>query len=442
MYVLQTDHGTTVYLDPISATLRHGAAPEALRNVFLVERHGAMRLVHLPQHGPFLEIVFQPDGLSIELTPFQAEKPHQLWSIEPQHNGRFTLHSDGHYLCADHPGTVFRNRTAIGAWELFSRLPPKDAVKLPVAPLPKPAPERTLVCVLGQLRAGHKTWPGFKRHVLDELGADLALAIGAAPDQDTENPFWQHATHRWVFPEYQDFSEGFDEAQRVLAEANGAAPQQWRQVLAIAGNWIGGVEGPTVRHGGGAVVMFMRWFLLNRLVATGVLDHYDRFVVTRSDFLWMAPHPPLSVLRPDAVWIPEGEAHGGVTDRHIVVSRQDLAACLGLIDEVVLRPDRLLSEITAPEINLEAFLAHCLRKHGALQRAHWFPYIMFLVATQADTTRWSHGEWDDKLGLRVKYPFERQLAMAWEGRLADAADWHRLFADRPELFRPIGADLR
>jgi hypothetical protein len=437
MHVLQTDHGTTVYLDPTSTTLRHAAPPEALRNVFLVERNGTMRLVHLPQHGPFLEIVFQPGGLFIELIPL-IEDPPQPWSVLPEHDGRFTLHSDGHYLCADHPGTVVRNRTAIGPWELFTRLAPKEAAKLPVAPLPPPAPERTLVCVLGQLRAHQKTWPGFKRLVLDELGADLALAIGSEPDQDTANPFWQHATHRWIFPEYQDFGEGFDDAQRWLAHAKGVALQQWRQVLAIGGNWLGGVEGPTTRQGGGAVVMFMRWFLLNRLVATGVLEQYDRFVITRSDFLWTAPHPPLSILRPDAVWIPEGEAHGGVTDRHIVVSRQDIAACLGLIDEVVLRPDTLLSEITASEMNLETFLAHCLRKHGALKRAHWFPYVMFLVATQTDTSRWSHGEWDEPLGVRIKYPFERQLAQAWEGKIENASDWQRLFADRPELFRPIG----
>jgi len=46
---------------------------------------------------------------------------------------------------------------------------------------------------------------------------------------------------------------------------------------------------------------------------SGLLERYDRFVITRSDFIWDCPHPPLSVLSPDAIWFPDGEYGGGLT---------------------------------------------------------------------------------------------------------------------------------
>ena len=59
--------------------------------------------------------------------------------------------------------------------------------------LRRQVPERVLVCVLAQTRAYQFTWRNFKRHVLDELEADLAVCIGVDDHYDYANPFWQHA---------------------------------------------------------------------------------------------------------------------------------------------------------------------------------------------------------------------------------------------------------
>ena len=49
---------------------------------------------------------------------------------------------------------------------------------------------------------------------------------------------------------------------------------------------------------------------------------YDRIVHTRLEFVWLRPHPPLSLLEQHAVWIPSGEDYyGGLNDRHAVLSR-------------------------------------------------------------------------------------------------------------------------
>ena len=73
-----------------------------------------------------------------------------------------------------------------------------------------------------------------------------------------------------------------------------------------------------------------------------MLDRYDRFVVTRSDFVWLCPHPPLSILDPRSLWIPDGEHYGGVTNRHLVVSREDLIPAVSLIEDILLRPEESL----------------------------------------------------------------------------------------------------
>ena len=58
--------------------------------------------------------------------------------------------------------------------------------------------ERVLVCILSATRAHELCFSSFKRHVLDELNADLAVALTISTQYDYENPFWQHAKYRWT----------------------------------------------------------------------------------------------------------------------------------------------------------------------------------------------------------------------------------------------------
>lgn len=48
---------------------------------------------------------------------------------------------------------------------------------------------------------------------------------------------------------------------------------------------------------------------------------YERVVVTRGDFYWVQDHVPLSVLDPQAVWVPSRFDVGGINDRHAVLNR-------------------------------------------------------------------------------------------------------------------------
>ena len=76
--------------------------------------------------------------------------------------------------------------------------------------------ERVLVCVLASTRSHELTFASFKRQVLDELGADLALALAIDEKYDYSNRYWQHAKYRWTTPDFVDYGEAFDWAQRWL----------------------------------------------------------------------------------------------------------------------------------------------------------------------------------------------------------------------------------
>jgi hypothetical protein len=314
-------------------------------------------------------------------------------------------------------------------------LPVSEIVHEP-RPVPR-QPERTLVCILAQTRAHALTWASFKRNVLDELNADLAVAVGVDEHYDYANPFWQHAQHRWAAREYEDFGAGFDEAQQWLASEAGIAPPRWQRTLDVGGNWLGGMRNPNRRPGAGGALLYFRWFLRHHIVQNGLLDRYDRFIITRSDFVWTSPHPPLSVLDPKAVWVPNGEFYGGVPDRHMIVSRADLPDALGLLDDILLRPDELAAQLEERnELNFESYLLFHLQSRGLASRTRVFPYVMFTVRSDSDPTSWSVGEWNEHVGARIKYPSEYQATQVWSERLRSRRDWEQLMEEEPNQFPP------
>jgi hypothetical protein len=175
---------------------------------------------------------------------------------------------------------------------------------------------KTLVCIVAQVRNGELTWPGFKRHVMDALGADLALCIGdsrprslgkvieGAPADET-NGYFKEAKYTWRFDEPGDWSEAYD----IMSN-------EWRVFASVPGGWLGPAKLPVPHGNSGGIVLFFRWFLLQKLIENNLLEQYDQFVVTRSDYYWIKDHPRLDL---EHAWIPNGELHCGVCDRHIVV---------------------------------------------------------------------------------------------------------------------------
>jgi hypothetical protein len=259
------------------------------------------------------------------------------------------------------------------------------------------------------------------------LNADLALALAIDEKYDYSNPFWQHAKFRWTSPTFRsDYGEAYDFAQRWLCHEYNVPAPDWRSLLRIECPWQGGIRSPNRQPGSSAILPFCRWLLLHGLQQDELLDRYDRFVITRSDFVWLCPHPPLSVLVSDAIWLPNGEDYGGLTDRHLVASRADVVNCLNVIEDVLLDPYKLYDEVKDRWVDNECLLMHHLFRKGLLQKVKRFPYIMYLARELDDESpTYSRGHYEPTVGHYVKYDSEFKTARSYATIIRSRSDWEK-----------------
>ena len=281
--------------------------------------------------------------------------------------------------------------------------------------------ERVLVIVLAETREHEHTYELFQKNMLDVVGGDLALCVANNEREDASNPFYQHAKYVWAYDEPDDWGDAFDYIQRRKA-----GDADWRQLLGIKDQWLGGVKGEGEHEGSAGILLFFRVFLKQCLEEDGLIEEYDRFIVTRSDFVHRAPHVPLGLLDPKYVWIPNGEDYGGYTDRHVVASARDILNVLGIADRVVMEPAALYQDMQlSAEWNLEMFIKFSLERDGVAARVKRYPYTMYSVRSKDGHTRWEMGEFSKKLGYSIKYPSEYRGAVLATRLVKRPGDWNR-----------------
>ena len=262
--------------------------------------------------------------------------------------------------------------------------------------------EAVLVIVLAETRAHEHTFKLFEENVLDVFGADLCLCVADNEREDPDNPFYRRARYVWRYPEPEDWGDAFDEAQRQMG-----GDADWRRLLRVGDQWLGGVRGEHGHPGSAGILLFFRWFLKERLVATGAIERYDRFVVTRSDFVHRIPHVPLELLDRERIWIPSGEDYGGYTDRHMIASRPHILPALSITDAILAEPDRLAAEMAHyGRWNLERFIKFSFARLGLTKSVRRYPYSMYSVRSVGGHTRWTTGRFVEEFGYYIKYPSE------------------------------------
>lgn len=272
--------------------------------------------------------------------------------------------------------------------------------------------EKTLVIILSETRAHELTFDSIKTHLLDPLQADLCICIGVRQDYDTSNPFYTNAKYKFLYPEPDDYATAFDEAYKE----SGADGLPWREFLKIKDQFLGGIKDPEHQHqGSAAILLFFRWFLRKNLDA---IWHYDRFVITRSDFIYQVPHAPMEYLDPKYIWIPDCEGYRGYTDRHAVLSKENIHMYLDILDSLFLRSHEYYEEMKLKDDwNLERLIKFHLDKNGGTVKE--FPYVMYSVRPENGTTRWSPGEYSSRHGYYIKYPTEYEKSSYYQSVYSD-----------------------
>lgn len=287
--------------------------------------------------------------------------------------------------------------------------------------------EKVLVCVLCQTRAYPATWDLFKERVLDTLDADLALCIGLPENYNYDNPFWQNSKYKWTSQEYEDHGDGFDLAQRTDFPGVNI---DWRSLIkSLDDGWLGGIRDKNGRMVicSGAVSIYYRWLLWSHIKKENIFDQYDRIVVTRSDAIWLSPHPPMEVLDKNYVWIPNEERHGGVCDRHVILSKDNAEPYLNIIAPIVSSdPETFYREMMNYDsrvYNVERFIKFMIARKLGEDAIKFFPHVMYHIRLEGESTRWSAGEYDRKRGYYIKYSQELASAEKYAGLIRSSEDW-------------------
>ena len=266
---------------------------------------------------------------------------------------------------------------------------------------------RTLVCVQAQVRTAELTWPKFKENVLDVLGADLALCIGdSIPRSDgkiitseynEDNGFFHTAKYIWRYNEPDDWACAFD----LMTEG------RWRDFTHIPGNWLGPAKTPVAHSGTGGINTFFRWFLSEKI--GDLMDKYDQIIITRSDYYWIKPHPVLDL---DHVWIPNGEFHGGICDRHAVLPMRLAKEHLSIGSK--LGPEHLeplMAFFNSRQgatwmLNNEIYLYFMYRYYKLHKSVGFFPFKMFSVSVPSPNQSGVNSVNPKYPGLLIRYPDE------------------------------------
>jgi len=190
---------------------------------------------------------------------------------------------------------------------------------------------------------------------------------------------------------------------------------------------MGGIKDPEYEHPGSAgILIFFRWFLWKKLCESGAIDKYDRFIITRSDYIWRLEHPQLQLLKDDNIWIPNCETYEGITDRHTVIPKQHMENYCGLLQTMLdERSDDYFNKMMEISMkchfNLEKFILFHLKECGI--EYNFFPYVMFTIRPNNVNSRWSSGSLYCEEGeYYIKYISEDKCSQYY---VNDYISWRR-----------------
>lgn len=238
-----------------------------------------------------------------------------------------------------------------------------------------------------------------------------------------------------VCPEYQD-QYGVTTMRRRKQHIS-AGEGKWRKFLKIKSQFLGGIRAAAdseEQHPGSAgILIFLRWFLWKNLEDTGIINEYDRFIITRSDFIWRLEHPQLELLSPDKIWVPNSEGYGGITDRHAVIPRKYMKQYCNILESMINETTGELYYKEMQKLNSTGFYFNLERVipfhlyHSGLDDEHlgFFPYVMFSIRPANVTSRWSMGTiYREDLDSYIKYVSEYNLSQDYVNDLLEWRDEH------------------
>jgi len=299
-------------------------------------------------------------------------------------------------------------------WIAYRKLQTQHIADAPAAPPSPPPPpeedeEESLVvaregqgvalCLNGQVRMLQTTAAALQQNLLAVLQPDMFMYGPRDPSFRDDSP------ELFGLEEYLAAARWEDEDIRTKLYSDTRNPGRTidLEYLEVQGNWFGNqCLRPALRDNrpGSAICMYYNQQKCMEMIQEHEQERgkqYEWVVVSRTDFRWLAPHPPLELLdKKDAVWIPSGsDWEGGINDRHVVMRRRHAEAYMSgwqLITQakakdVMLETLGSMKVMGYPGPNTENFLkARLLYYDLPVER---FPNVAYLTCTQRVKSRWT-----------------------------------------------------
>jgi hypothetical protein len=253
------------------------------------------------------------------------------------------------------------------------------------------------------------------------MQSDLAFC-GSATGLSND-PILENAILSWNFSEPEDWSTACD-----LVSSNGS---DWRDLCQYGDAFLGG-SGYKSTVGSGLIIMYWRE-ILRRNIDAKILEKYEWFIITRSDFNWVINHPTWNQLDPSKIYFLNGEQNGGVSDRHIIFNTKVAEKVLSIADLIFHKSNefsKYLDKQSVSELNPEQYLALALDLAGLGNQVEFIPYLGYAIRHETTETRWSTGEYSRRFGYYVKYPAELRSCNFYKIVILGKRDWTQILANK------------
>ncbi|NQU74177.1 MAG: hypothetical protein HQ547_05660 [Candidatus Omnitrophica bacterium] len=289
--------------------------------------------------------------------------------------------------------------------------------------------KRVLVCIIGTLRAIEVTHQSIIQKVIRPLNADLLICVSRISSEDEKLLEYFKGVNIVDVCIYDD-SVRYEDLRHKFGKSFNH--NQWCKYISSEGNWLGGIDG---RKGSGMYLTYNYWKLSERLKDLKSKSiSYERYIITRSDLMWLAKHPPLNLLSPSCVWTPEGEDYHGYNDRHAVCSEKNIRYYLSMFEYMM--DSRAVKYLKREILRIYQDIGH--EKHLKYHLdSNWvmvgkFKNVSYLTGGTKTPTRWGTIK-SLNLGDKIyNYKYYNELT----GAIKNAEEFERYKDWSKMIFRP------
>ena len=287
--------------------------------------------------------------------------------------------------------------------------------------------KRTLTIILGLTREANFTYPSLLSNVLIPLDSDLAFCGSA--NSDESNPILENSKFVWNQVDPTDWSAACDSISLDYGS--------WREFGKVPSNLLTG-SFPNQTAGPGMIFAY-RWEILRQHITEEILNSYEWFVITRSDFLWEIEHPNINLLQKDKIYQMDGYTNGGITDRHFIFHRENARKILAFAQPIFSENVAMKNEFVATlgkatwnnrpldHLNFEQYLLFITREFGLEKKLTLIPYLGYLIRHDETSTNWSSGVFYPSRNYFIKYPNELAAVSLNKLFLRSQKDWLSFF---------------